>query len=330
MDKYRYKKKNRKVKQVIWLAVILAVIFFGAKAYYHSLLSPVDPNGQEQAFVVQKGEGVSAIADGLEKNHLIKSALAFKAYLKLNNKVGVIVPGDFKVSPAMSVPEILSTLSRGPLDRWVTLLEGWRVEEMAGELNKDLGIKNKDFLQVAREGYMFPDTYLFNQKSTVQTISVEMENNFDQKYSTDLQNKVERLGLTPAQGVILASIVEREGRSDKVRQQVAGILLKRFNIGMVLDADATVQYALGYQISEGSWWKRSLTLDDLKINSPYNTYLNPGLPPGPICNPGLSSLMAVANADPNSPYLYYYTDSKGNFYPEKTIDEHDKDVAAHP
>jgi UPF0755 protein len=128
----------------------------------------------------------------------------------------------------------------------------------------------------------------------------------------------------------LASLVEREGRSPQVRTEIAGILLKRYNMGMKLDLDATLQYALGYQPQEKSWWKRHLTRDDKEIDSPYNTYTHRDLPPTPICNPSLSSLEAVANANPKTPYLYYYHDSKGNSYYAKTLEEHSNNVNNHP
>ena len=177
---------------------------------------------------------------------------------------------------------------------------------------------------------MFPDTYLFPNDVTVEQIVKIMRDNFDKKYSQDLKAKVKAKGLTEDEGVILASIVEREARSDKVRTEVASILLKRFKIDMGLNADATIQYALGYQSGEKSWWKRHLTKEDLKIDSPYNTYLYRGLPPAPIANPGLSSLQAVANADPNTLYLYYYHDSKGNSFYGRTLEEHNQNVANNP
>lgn len=154
------------------------------------------------------------------------------------------------------------------------------------------------------------------------------------KYDAKLKSKIQKLGLTIDEGVILASIVEREARSDEARRMVASILLKRFKIDMGLNADATIQYAL---VPKGTinppkdgWWKRNLTHDDLKINSPYNTYLYRGFPPTPISNPSLSSLEAVASADPKIPYLYYYHDSKGNSYYAKTLEEHNANVANHP
>lgn len=212
----------------------------------------------------------------------------------------------------------------------VTLIEGWRVEEMAARLNKELGIKNEEFIKAAKEGYMFPDTYFFKPDANAEEITQILRNNFEKKYDEELQAKVKKLGLTTEEGVILASIVEREARSDDARRMVASILLKRFNIGMGLNTDATIQYALGYQSAEKSWWKRHLTKTDLRIDSIYNTYIHAGLPPTPIANPSLSSLTAVANANPKTPYLYYYHDSKGISHYGRTLDEHNENIANYP
>lgn len=205
---------------------------------------------------------------------------------------------------------------------------------MAAKLNSELGVSNSEFVKEAKEGYMFPDTYLFNPQSTPTDIISILRNNFEKKYEANLQSRIKKLGLTSDEGVILASIVEREARSDEARRMVASILLKRLKIEMGLNADATIQYAL---IPKGTinppsfgWWKRNLTKEDLKIASPYNTYLYRGLPPGPICNPSLSALEAAASADPKTPYLYYYHDSKGNSYYAKTLEEHNQNVASYP
>lgn len=324
--------KNRNFKKNwLILIVILGALFFGARFYWDSQLTAPDPkNNQTKVFVVAPGEGTASIVSKLEKEGLIKSAWAFNLYLRNSGQAEKIQAGDFKLSPSMNAGEIIKGLTTGRVDKWVTFLEGWRVEEMAKKLNGELGIKNEEFLKVAKEGYMFPDTYLFNPDVTAADVTATMRANFDKKYNSDLQAKIKKLGLSPEQGVILASIVEREGRSDEVRKSIAGILLKRFKIGMALNADATIQYALGYQKSENSWWKRHLTRDDMKINSPYNTYLHAGFPPAPIANPSLSSLQAVADADPSTPYLYYYHDSQGRSHYGKTLDEHNDNVARYP
>lgn len=325
------KRRNRHfLRNWLILLLVLGGIFIGIKGYWSQLTSPVDPAGIPEKFTVSSGEGTSTIADHLEHAGLIRSSLAFKLEVKLFKKGSTIEAGDFMISPSESVDQVIQTLSKGVDDTRVTLIEGQRDEEFADKLSLTLGISKTDFLNTAKEGYMFPDTYDFQPNSTAQEVAQKMEDTFNSKYTPDLQSKIQNLGLTPDQGVILASIVEREGRSDKFKQQVASILLKRLKIGMALDVDSTIQFALGYQPEEKTWWKKAITAEDKKINSPYNTYLYPGLPPGPICNPGLSSLEAVANADPSTPYLYYYNDSQGSSYFGKTLQEHEQNIKNHP
>lgn len=318
------------MKKIITIIIIIIFIILIVKGWWENLLAPASVDQVSKIVVVAKGESFSQVAADLEKQKLIKSAWAFSLYARQNGLSAKIQAGSFKLSQSMTAEQILKVLSSQPLDNWVTLLEGWRVEEMAKKLNDSLGVSSSEFLKIAKEGYMFPDTYLFPKDYTSSKIVKKLEDTFDDRYSNELRIRVIAQGLTENQGVILASIVEREARSDEARKMVASILLKRFKIGMGLNADATVQYALGYQSQERSWWKRQLSLDDLKIDSPYNTYIHMGLPPAPISNPGLSSLQAVANADPNTPYLYYYHDSKGISRYAKTLEEHNKNVANYP
>lgn len=317
------------MRKIIFLITIIVIIFI-LRAWWNLQLAPVSNDAGSKLFIIAKGEGFSAVADKLKGEGFIKSSLIFKIYAKQIGASDKIQSGTFRLSPADSAAEVLKILTSSPLDTWVTLLEGWRVEEEAAKLASALKIDPEEFLKLAREGYMFPDTYLFPKDYTVLQIAQKMRDNFDRKYTADLKSKIRAKGLTEAQGVILASLVEREARTDKARTEVAGILLKRLKIGMALNVDSTVQYALGYQPAEHSWWKKSLSVEDLKIDSPYNTYLHAGLPPTPICNPSLSSLKAVANADSNTPYLYYYHDSRGNSYYAKTLEEHNANVANHP
>lgn len=322
--------KNRNLlRNWIGLTVIVFIFFWGVKSYWQFLKSPLG-NQDGRAFVVLPGEGTSSIAKRLEKEGIIRSSNAFKLELLLRGMRGEIESGDFKLSKAMSTDEIIENLSKGSIDKWATLIEGLRVEEMAEVLNEKLQINSEQFIKVAKEGYMFPDTYLFNPESSALDIAKKMEENFKSKITDDLSAKFKKQGLSLDQAVILASIVEREARSDKVRTEVASILLKRLKIGMGLNVDATLQYALGYQEQEKSWWKRHLTAEDKQIQSFFNTYKYKGLPPKPICNPSLSSLFAVANADSSTPYFYYYHDSKGNSYYAVSLEEHNTNVANNP
>lgn len=318
------------MKKLLSIIILLLALLLVVRGWWISNLSSVNLDKTTKTIIIAKGKSLSGIADQLKKENLIKSPFVFSLFVRQQGLSDKLSAGTFKLSPAMSTSEIIKQLAGKPSEVWITLIEGWRAEEMAEELNGKLKIDNGQFLKIAKKGYMFPDTYLFPNEVTVEQIVKILKDNFDKKYSSDLKAKIKALGLTEEEGVILASIVEREARSDKVRTEVASILLKRFKINMGLNADATVQYILGYQKEEKSWWKRHLSREDLKVDSPYNTYLYRGLPPTPIANPGLSSLQAVANASPNTPYLYYYHDSKGNSHYAKTLEEHNQNVANNP
>lgn len=322
------------MKQLVKLfipLIILLLPFLIGRIYWDYQISPLDKKGVERVFVIKQGEGISTIAKRLKSEGFIRSDLVFKLVYKFSSEQN-LEAGDFKLSPAQGVKQILRELQSGSLDKWVTIIEGLRVEEVADRLSEKLKAKREKFIAIAKkhEGYLFPDTYLFNPDVLEEDIVSKLLANFDEKFDTSLQKKINHLGLTSKEGVILASIVEREARSDEARKMVASILLKRFKIGMGLNADATVQYGLGYQTNENSWWKRHLSNDDLKVDSPYNTYLYNGLPPGPICNPSLSSLQAVANADPATPYLYYYHSSKGESFYGRTLEEHNVNIESNP
>lgn len=330
----KQKKTSGCVRLAMLLIIVTVVVFLGGLFYWNSLKSPVNSKDTKlQAFVIVEGDSLSSIAKKLEEKKLIKSSLVFKKTAQDSGKLATVEPGTVKISPAMSMDEVIKIMSEGSVDKWVTLLEGWRVEQIALQLEQTLGIDKNTFTKEAlsSEGYLFPDTYLFNHEAKSADIISTLKNTFDQRYDEEIKAKVRSKGLTDAQGVILASIIEREARSDKVRIEIAGILLKRLKMGMALNADATVQYAKDSQkLAEGKvekFWQ-PVTQEDYKdVVSTYNTYLHSGFPPAPIANPSLSSLNAVANADPNTPYVYYYHDSQGNTYYARTLDEHNNNVA---
>ena len=181
--------------------------------------------------MVDKGEDFSKVVENLKKMGLIKSSWAFSIYGKQSGLASKVQAGTFRLSTSFTTQQTLKVLIDKPLDIWVTLLEGWRVEEMADILslkfNSPSGARSSKFIKDAKEGYMFPDTYLFPVDVTEEQIVKKLRDNFDQKYTESLKGKIKALGLTENEGIILASIVEREARSDKARTEVAGILLKR-------------------------------------------------------------------------------------------------------
>lgn len=326
----RRKKPNKLIRLVILLIVVGVIGYFGYGAYQNYLKSPVG-DGPQVAIVVDPGDTLTDVANKLKEKNVIRDV---EAFLESASEGGfdTVNIGDFIVSPKMTHSEIIEAFKGGSTDVRVTLLEGWRVEQIAKELNKTLGLDEAEFIAAAKdsEGYLFPDTYFFNPEASIETVISTMKRNFERKYTPELQNKIKAKGLTPEEGVILASMVEREGRSSKVRTEVAGVLLNRLDMGMKLDIDATVQYAKDTQkLKNGTlekFWEPILIADYQGVSSPYNTYTNNGLPPGPIANPSLMSLEAVANA-PKSEYVYYFHDDAGNSHYAKTLDEHNANVA---
>lgn len=312
--------------RILFLLLTLALLIGGGWLWWRDAVTPIDRTDKTpQVFVIRRGEGVKSIAGRLAQQTLVRSSTGFFVLVKLLGIEKELQAGDFRLNRAMSATEIARELTHGILDVWVTTLEGWRVEEIANKLAKDLDIPEAEFLKYAREGYMFPDTYLIPRDATASAIVNIFLDTFDKKVTPQMRTDAKSLGLSFDQVITLASIVEREGRTDEDRPIIAGILLKRLKARWPLQTDATLQYALGYQPNEKSWWKRTLYEEDKKINSPYNTYLRPGLSPKPIANPGLASIRAVIYPT-ETDYWYYLHDSTGSVHFAKTIEEHNANI----
>lgn len=309
------------------LVILLFVLCGGSWLWWHEALSPVDPNNQEfKTFVVNQGEGIRSVATRLKAEGLIRNQIAFFVKVKSSGLDRSIQAGDFRLQANMDVSEIIESLTHGVVDVWVTIPEGLRSEEIALKLAQSLSIPEKEFLEEAEEGYMFPDTYLLPKEASAAAVVKILRNTFDAKVTPDIRAAIEAQGLTFSQGIVLASIVEREGVSDSDRPVIAGVLLNRIHDDHPLQVDATLQYALGYQSDEKSWWKKSLYDEDKNVKSAYNTYANVGLPPYPISNPGLSAIKAVAYPA-DTDYYYYMHDDSGQAHYGRTLEEHNDNVA---
>lgn len=313
--------------RLVILAVVIVLFLGGGLIWWNLNLTPADPDNKTPTiFVVEKGQGVRGMAARLKKEGLIKNQIAFFLLVK---RLGIdqnLQAGDFRLSPSMTALTIARLLTKGTIDVWVTIPEGWRDEEIALKLAQELSLPEGEFLKSAQEGFMFPDTYLIPKDASGAAIAKLFKNNFVKKFTQDLQNEIQKQGLTPEKVITLASIVEKEASGSEDRNMIAGILLKRLKNDWPLQVDATLQYALGYQSDQHSWWKKSLTEEDKKFKSAYNTYLNAGLPPAPICNPGLASIQAVIYPQA-SDYWYYLHDTKGIAHFAKTIEEHEANIA---
>lgn len=298
----------------IVMTASLAGIFF---AFWRSINLPTGQSigqygasNQTVTLTVKAGDGPRAIAQQLNSQNLLINERSFLIYVLLTGKRNKFYPSVFDFNIPISIKDLVNKLTNEQNNRiTITVIEGWRIADIASEVAKKTSIKTTDFLKAAPvaeyEGYLFPDTYFFTPETTVTTIVKTMRDNFDDKVGSLKPTKSD---------LILASIVEREARHDEDRQSIAGLYKHRLAIDMPLEADPTVQYA------KGSWSPISLS-DYRSVLSPYNTYLNKGLPPTPIANPGLKSIKAAIEAQPNE-FLFFFNLNDGQTIFSKTFDEH--------
>ena len=309
--------------------------------WYDGLLTqPLDPTGAEQAFTVEIGESVDTVAIHLQSVGLIRDADALRSYMIYSGTDTSMQAGEYKLSTAMSAMDIAHQLQDAtPEEVTFVVLAGWRLEEIADSLaTSGLSITYDEFLSAAKtppqdydflagassmEGFAYPDSYIFSRKISVDEMIHDMLRNFSAHLTLDLKDGFEKQGLSVYQAVTLASMVERETVHEEEQPLIASVYLNRLKIGMKLDADPTVQYAIGYNFLQQSWWTNPLTLLDLQVNSVYNTYKYPGLPPTPIANPSLGALHAVAFPDETN-YYFFRAKCDGSGFHEfsETFDEH--------
>jgi len=299
-------------------------------------------DSRELTFVVRTGESVATVADNLKRMGLITDADLFGWMVRYWGADGDIQAGVYSLKPSMTMEEIMRQLQHGRIPGvMVTIPEGWRAEEIAGLLDKVGVVPAAEFLAAVSagrsdypflgdrpagapgglEGFLFPDTYQLPQNSPAERVLDIMLENWDRRVPEELRGKVAEQHLTLYEAVVLASIVEREAVLPEERPLIAGVYLNRLRNGMYLQADPTVQYAKGYNETTKRWWPPMLPEDGLAVISPYNTFVNPGLPPGPICNPGQASIFAVLEPTPNE-YLFFFHKGDGSHAFATTFEEH--------
>jgi UPF0755 protein len=308
--------------------------------YGGMLTQPLDPGGIEQPFTIDPGEGVPSIAIRLEEVGLIRSADALRDYLIYTGLDTSVQAGDYQLSPALSIVDIARELQDAtPEQVTFVILPGWRMEEIAASLSTSgLVVTPEEFLAAAQsahpgldflpasastEGFLYPDVYVLPRIIPAKDLVGEFLRNFSLHLTTDLRDGFTRQGLDVYQAVTLASIVQREAVVEDERAQIASVFHNRLRANMKLDSDPTVQYALGFDVVQATWWTNPLSMEDLQIDSPYNTYMYKGLPPGPIANPSLSALRAVA-FPAETPYFFFRArcDNSGLHDFSVTFEEH--------
>lgn len=293
-------------------------------------------------FDVAEGQTAAQVLDRLRRSHVLDDPVLLRAYLRYRGFDVGIEAGRYRLSGAMTVRQLAEALQTATAPAaQLTVIEGWRLEQIAFALPQGgLKVTPQQFLEAAHtrpdgysfsallpepptlEGFLFPDTYQLRPEATAEEIVRAMLETFERRVGPALRQGFTEQGLNLYQAVTLASIVEREAVVPEERSLIASVFLNRLAAGLNLDADPTVQYALGLQ-PDGSWWKSPLSATDLQIDSPFNTYRYPGLPPTPIANPGLASLEAVA-FPAVTPYYYFRAlcDGSGRHAFAVTFEEH--------
>lgn len=329
---------RRCILSVVSLMVLLGVLIVTlAWQSYRAYSQDPDEDASAVAFAVEEGESLSSVATRLDDDGFIASAFWFKVVAAFSNRSTTIKPGMFMLTPGTNYNEILTVISTSQSNEvTLTIPEGFTLPQI-GELvvaNFEVteaewaeltGISSPfethEFVVAAQkpddvdlEGYLFPDTYRFFADATGEEIVRTLLDTMAERVGElgDLGGRADEM--TTHEMLALASIIEREVRTETSRRNVADIFLKRLDIGMPLQSDATINY-----IIDGD--DPSPTLADLEVESPYNTYKYPGLPPGPISSPGLMAIKAIFEPIAND-YYYFLTTDEGDIYFAATHDEH--------
>ncbi len=309
------------------------------------MVPPIATGGAPVILTVKQGESARAIGANLERKGVIRSKRLFEIMVGLRGVQNSLEAGDYEFDPGTPVVEVVERIVSGrTASHEVVIPEGRRIEEV-GEILEEAGVVTKGaflaalvksqydepFLQqVSRsglEGFVFPAKYEFRRGAKASEVVDTLLIGFQANVADKLQ--LEGQDLTLEQVVTLASIVEREAQTPSERPIIASVFLNRLRAGIPLQADPTVQYAVAddsaASVQEYTYWKKELTVDDLKLDSPYNTYVNVGLPPGPIANPGLASIQAVVRPA-STDYLFFVAQGDGSHVFAETLEEHLRNV----
>lgn len=307
------------------LAVAAIVSTAALTWFWYAIYSDRSLPAAQTQVIVQRGAAFDDIASQLAQAHVIGSAVVFRAVARMRHVDSDVHAGAYTFPPHQSADEVLRALlsSGAQVAAWVTIPEGFTAAQIAQRL-QDAGIGHADdtsraFAQLHAEGYLFPDTYLVPLDATPDSVAKQMMTEFAKELPTDARARAKALGISVAQGVTVASLIEREAKADSDRPLIAGVIYNRLHLKMPLQIDATIEYALPAH-------KAALSFADLKIDSPYNTYLHEGLPPTPIANAGRPSLNAAFHPA-RTDALYYVYCGNGHHVFARTLEEHQANVA---
>lgn len=323
------RKVQGKIKILLSIAISLIILALIAVFYIKNDLYGL--NLKSGIFEIKEGQGVMEILDSLKEKNLIRNKWIMLIYLKLKNYDKKLKAGIYELPKTNSPVDVIEVIVSGKTAlQKITILEGWTIKEIAEYLDERGIVKKDDFLASAKrekwnfdflensdslEGYLFPDTYYVSYKASSEDIIRKMLENFDKKLTNEIKEEIKKQEKSIKEVVTLASIIEKEVYKEEDRKIVAGIFLKRLFQGKPLEADSTINYITGKNTPQPSF-------EDTRTDSEYNTYLNPGLPPDPICNPSLSSILAALYPK-ETDYFFYLNrqDTKETLF-SKSYEEH--------
>ncbi len=335
----------------ILILLILIILFAIAGWVFSIVFIAQSGTGETKLFTIQEGEGVHQISQNLRKEGLIDNSFIFETYIWLIKGQNKILAGDHLIYDKWSIKNLVRVLIVGTAlekETTIKIIEGWNLKDIANYLEKQGICRAEEFYNVAGrptinydlnknytrpqdfsnghpiladkpknysfEGFLFPDTYRIYKDAKPEAIVEKMINNFERKVNKEILDAISASGRNIYDVITLASIVEKEAKTYEDKQRVAGVYYNRLKIGMALQADPTINYATG-EITDRP------TYDQIQVTSLYNTYKHAGLPPGPICNPGLDSIRAVVNPEKNN-YYYFLNTPDGKLIFSKTLEEH--------
>jgi len=303
-------------KNKIIISIICFLIFCFGVFTWQGIYLAKDKNSQiKKSFLIEKGQGIEEISFNLQKENLIKSRWSFLVYVFFRRDSKRLKAGEYLLSSTQTIPEIVQIFVSGDaIKEKITIIEGWNIRDISWYfLNKGMFQVEELYELKNWEGYLFPDTYEIKKGDTLEEIIKKMLDNFDRKLTTELQKEIENQGKTIFEIVTMASLIEKEVRTLEDKELVSGILWKRLKNNIPLQVDATITYITGKRTSK-------IPKEDLEIDSPYNTYKYKGLPFGPICNPGMESILAAIYPFGSDFWYYLSTPEKTIF--SKTLEEH--------
>lgn len=355
LQEQRHEKRIvRKIVMYVGIAIIAIALIGSISSYFYisNALKPVDPDNKKAVKIeLPIGSNIDTISQTLEDKGVIRNAKIFKYYTKFKNASG-FQAGTYQIPPSMSIDDIIKSLKTGKVyrkaDLQITIPEGLTLDQIGNIIAENTDYTSKEFMKLVTnekfikemkakypetvtkdingkdiryklEGYLYPSTYdFFTKKPTLEEIVEKMIAQTD-AIVRSYEPQLKELGMTPHEFLTFASLLEREATAQTDRETIASVFNNRIEQGMPLQTDPTVLYALGEH-------KDRVLYKDLEVKNPYNTYLNKGLPPGPIANAGRASLDATV--DPaKTKYLYFVADKDGNNHFAETYSEHQNNVA---